>query len=241
MVSKIQPLVIIPTYNEQANVGPIVESIQNNLHDTDILIVDDNSPDGTGDIASELTERDPRVFGLYRSRKGGLGTAYIAGFRWALERHYTHIFQIDADFSHDPAVLPVLLEATEHYDIALGSRWIPNSKIEGWSYHRLFLSRLANIYAQLLLRTNIHDLTGGYKCLRREVLETIELSKITSVGYGFQIEITWHAVQHGFTVTEIPITFSERTTGKSKLSSSTISEAFILVWRLRNKFGSQTL
>ena len=233
-MTRTQLLVIIPTYNERKNLLPLVNAVQDALSTTDILIVDDNSPDGTGDIATERASRDTKVHVLHRSKKNGLGRAYIAGFRWALQHHYSHIFQIDADFSHDPATLPNLLEATTNHDVALGSRWIPGGGTQGWPYHRKILSQTANLYARVVLRTNIRDLTGGYKCLRRRVLETIDLNGVTSIGYGFQIEITWLAKQHGFTVVEVPIIFSERTAGKSKLSGSTLLEAVYLVWQLRN-------
>ena len=192
-MTRTQLLVIIPTYNERKNLLPLVNSVQDALSTADILIVDDNSPDGTGDIATESASRDAKVHVLHRSKKSGLGRAYIAGFRWALQHHYSHIFQIDADFSHDPAALPNLLEATTNHDVALGSRWIPGGGTQGWPYHRKILSQTANLYARVVLRTNIRDLTGGYKCLRRRVLETIDLNGVTSIGYGFQIEITFLA------------------------------------------------
>ena len=233
-MTRTQLLVIVPTYNERKNLLPLVNSVQDALSTADILIVDDNSPDGTGDIATERASRDAKVHVLHRSKKNGLGRAYIAGFRWALQHHYSHIFQMDADFSHDPATLPDLLEATSNHDVALGSRWILGGGTQGWPYHRKILSQTANLYARTVLRTNIRDLTGGYKCLRRRVLETIDLNNITSIGYGFQIELTWLAKQYGFTVVEVPIIFSERTTGKSKLAGSTLLEAAYLVWQLRN-------
>lgn len=226
-------LVILPTYNERQNILPLIDCVQTSLPDSHILVVDANSPDDTGDIVVRKSEQDPSVQCLHCSKNEGLGGAYIAGFRWALDRNYSHIFQMDADFSHDPAVLPNLLEATQTHDIALGSRWIRGAGVVGWPYHRRILSKTANLYARKSINSNIRDLTGGYKCFRRNVLETINLSQITSSGYGFQIEITWCAMKYGFTVVEVPIIFSDRTAGKSKLSAATIFEAFGLVVRLR--------
>lgn len=224
---------IIPTFCERDNLIPLINSVHDFLPASDILVIDDNSPDGTGEIAALRASRDSKVHVLHRTNKEGLGKAYIAGFCWALDRHYSHIIQMDADFSHAPALLPILLEAAKSHDVALGSRWVSGGSVQGWPYHRKFLSQTANLYAKVVLGLSIHDLTGGFKCLSRKVLEEIDLTKVVSAGYGFQIEITWLATRLGFSVIEVPIIFSERAAGKSKLSNSTIVEALLLVWKLR--------
>ena len=170
---------------------------------------------------------------LHRTHKEGLGRAYLAGFAWALEHNYSHVFEIDADFSHNPKDLPRLLAATGDADIALGCRWMPGGGVSGWPWSRLALSRFGNLYARLILGVSYRDLTGGFKCFRREALQTLGLEKIRSVGYGFQIETTWRALKSGLSVTEVPIHFTDRTVGVSKMSGQTFREALILVWRLR--------
>ena len=227
------PLVLIPTYNEAGNLRAFVAAVRSALASADILIIDDHSPDGTGILADEIAKADPQVHVLHRAGKEGLGRAYLAGFAWALERDYGHIFEIDADFSHNPSDLPRLLEATQHADIALGCRWVRGGGVSGWPLSRLVLSRGGNLYARLILGVPYHDLTGGFKCFSRTALETLGLDTIRSVGYGFQIETTWRALQAGLRVVEVPIHFTDRTVGESKMSGQTFKEALLLVWRLR--------
>lgn len=227
------PLVLIPTYNEKGNLPSFIASVRASLPQADILVIDDNSPDGTGILAEEIATQDAHVAVLHREQKEGLGRAYLAGFAWALERQYSHVFEIDADFSHNPKDLPRLLEATEEADLALGCRWMPGGGVSGWPWSRLALSRFGNLYARLILGTPYRDLTGGFKCFRREALETLSLDKIQSVGYGFQIEVTWRALKSGLHVVEVPIHFIDRTVGESKMSGQTFKEALVLVWRLR--------
>ncbi|HJP07308.1 MAG TPA: glycosyltransferase, partial [Arenicellales bacterium] len=186
--------------------------------------------------AAEKAAKDARVHALHRPTKEGLGRAYLAGFAWALARDYSHVFEIDADFSHNPKDLARLLKATETADIALGCRWITDGGVSGWPLARVALSRLGNLYARMILGVRYRDLTGGFKCFTRRALETLGLEKVNSVGYGFQIETTWRALQAGLCVTEIPIHFVDRTRGVSKMSGQTFGEALILVWRLR--FGA---
>ena len=227
------PLVLIPTYNEKGNLPSFIVAVRASLPQADILIIDDNSPDGTGILAGEIAAQDAHVAVLHREQKEGLGRAYLAGFAWALDRQYSHVFEIDADFSHNPKDLPRLLEATEEADLALGCRWMPGGGVSGWPWSRLALSRFGNLYARLILGVSYRDLTGGFKCFRREALETLGLDKIRSVGYGFQIETTWRALQSGLTMVEVPIHFTDRTIGESKMSGQTFREALTMVWRLR--------
>ncbi len=227
------PLVLIPTYNERDNLIPLIDAVQSSLPSSHVLIIDDNSPDGTGSLAADRARDDSSVKVLHRKTKEGLGSAYLAGFRWALAHDYSHIFEMDADFSHDPHDLPRLLEATETADIALGCRWMPGGGVSGWSLRRLLLSRFGNLYARTVLALKYRDLTSGFKCFRRQALQSIDLERILSVGYGFQIETTWRAFQAGLSVTEVPILFSERVRGDSKMSAASFNEALMLVWRLR--------
>ena len=227
------PLVLIPTYNERGNLSSFIAAVRASLPQADILVIDDNSPDGTGILAEEIATQDAHVRVLHREQKEGLGRAYLAGFAWALERQYSHVFEIDADFSHNPKDLPRLLEATEEADLALGCRWMPGGGVSGWPWSRLALSRFGNLYARLILGVSYRDLTGGFKCFRREALETLGLDKVRSVGYGFQIETTWRALKSGLRVVEVPIHFTDRTVGESKMSGQTFKEALILMWRLR--------
>lgn len=227
-------LVIIPTYNESRNIAKLVERVLEQDPRIDILVVDDGSPDGTGEIAARLTRENPRVHAVHRARKLGLGTAYIAGFRWALERDYDYVFEMDADFSHDPRKLPEFLAAIESADLVLGSRY-QNGQVNvvNWPMSRLFLSYAANIYARAITRTPVFDATGGYKCFRRKVLEAIDLDEVQSNGYAFQIEMTFRAWRKGFRVIEIPIVFVDRMEGQSKMSKRIVREAVWMVWRLR--------
>ncbi|MGE4489383.1 MAG: polyprenol monophosphomannose synthase [Kiritimatiellales bacterium] len=224
-------LIIIPTYNERENVSAISKAVLA-AYDTEILFVDDNSPDGTGALADELAEADQRVHVLHRQEKDGLGRAYIAGFKWALEHGYEFIFEMDADFSHNPADIPALRAAAETADLALGSRYIGGIRVINWPLNRLILSRGAGIYVNRITGLPLTDPTGGFKCFRRRVLEAIKLDEITSNGYSFQIEMHHTAWQMGFKIVEVPIVFEERRSGASKMSKKIIFEALGMVWRL---------
>jgi dolichol-phosphate mannosyltransferase len=227
-------LVVIPTYNEAVNLPQIVPAVLGQDPRLEVLIVDDNSPDGTGQIADEMSRTNARVHTMHRDGKLGLGTAYIAGFKWALERHYDYVFEMDADFSHDPAHLKEFLKAIEDADIVLGSRYL-NGKVTvvNWPMGRLMLSYLANIYARWITGLRIWDLTGGFKCFRRRVLEAIDLSQVGSNGYAFQIEMSVRAWRKGFKFREIPIVFVDRTEGQSKMNKAIVREAVWKVPRLR--------
>jgi len=227
-------LVIIPTYNERENIRRIVDTVLKQDGRLEVLIVDDGSPDGTGQIVAELEAADQRVHLLERAKKMGLGTAYIAGFRWALERDYDYILEMDADFSHDPAHLPQFLRAIENADLVLGSRYQQGRvTVVNWPISRLILSYSANLYARGVTGLPVWDSTGGFKCFRRSVLEAIDLSHVRSNGYAFQIEMSFRAWKRGFRITEIPIVFVDRTEGTSKMSKSIVREAIWMVWRLR--------
>ena len=228
-----QPLVIVPTYNEKDNIERLIDAVRDILPEAELLVIDDNSPDGTAMLVRRRAQGDGAVHLLEREKKAGLGTAYVRGFRWALERDYTHVLQMDADFSHDPSLLPIMLSRADKADLVLGSRWVPGGSVVGWPVNRLVLSRCANLYAQRILGLGIRDLTGGFKCFRRATLEALDLAAIRAMNYGFQIETTWQVVRRGFRVVEVPIRFVERRFGASKLSGATISEAALLVWRLR--------
>lgn len=229
-----ETLIIIPTYNELENIGPITQAIFENLPETDILIVDDNSPDGTGKKADELAAADSRIQVMHREGKQGLGKAYLAGFKWALERPYKFIFEMDADFSHDPKRLPAFLEAAKDgADLVLGSRYVDGGGTVNWGLSRKIISRGGSLYARTILGIPINDVTGGFKCFRREVLEGIGLDEVMSVGYSFQVELNYRAVRRGFKVREIPITFEDRKVGKSKMSRKIFLEAMTMVWKLR--------
>jgi len=227
-------LVIVPTYNEKENIAKLISAVL--LQDPTIymLIVDDGSPDGTGAIVDAIAESEPRVHALHRESKLGLGTAYVAGFRWALERDYAFIFEMDADFSHAPEKLPEFLTAIRDADLVIGSRY-QNGQVNvvNWPMSRLILSYCANIYARTLTGIPVFDATGGFKCFRREVLEAIDLSDVRSNGYAFQIEMTFRAWKKGFRIREIPIVFVDRTEGSSKMSKRIVREAVWMVWRLR--------
>jgi dolichol-phosphate mannosyltransferase len=228
-------LVIIPTYNERENIERLVEQVLDQDPRLDVLIVDDNSPDGTGRLADELSARCGRVHALHRAKKLGLGTAYLAGFKWALQRpEYAFIFEMDADFSHDPKHLPEFLAAIEDADVVLGSRYRHGKvTVVNWPIARLLLSYFANIYARAVTGLPLFDATGGFKCFRREVLEAIDLQAVRSNGYAFQIEMSFRAWHRGFRFAEIPIVFVDRTEGESKMSKRIVREAIWMVWRLR--------
>jgi len=227
-------LVIIPTYNERENVRRIIDHVLKQDGRIEVLIVDDGSPDGTGQIVAELEAADPRVHLFERAKKMGLGTAYIAGFRWALERDYQYIMEMDADFSHDPSHLPQFLRAIQDADLVLGSRYQQGRvTVVNWPMTRLILSYSANLYARAVTGLPVWDATGGFKCFRRSVLEAIDLSRVRSNGYAFQIEMSFRAWKRGFRIVEIPIVFVDRTEGTSKMSKSIVREAIWMVWRLR--------
>jgi dolichol-phosphate mannosyltransferase len=227
-------LVIVPTYNERFNIARLIPAILAQDPSLEHLIVDDGSPDGTGAIADAIAATNPRVHVIHRASKLGLGTAYIVGFRWALERQYDLVFEMDADFSHNPERLPEFLEAIKEADLVLGSRYQDGHvNVVNWPMSRLFLSYAANVYARCVTGLPIFDATGGFKCFRRNVLETIDLSAVKSNGYAFQIEMSFRAWKQGFRLFEIPIIFVDRTEGVSKMSKKIVREAVWMVWRLR--------
>jgi len=227
-------LVIIPTYNERENITRIIPAVLAQNENLDVLVVDDGSPDGTGAIVDRMADENPRVHALHREGKLGLGTAYVAGFKWALDHDYEFVFEMDADFSHNPDRIPAFLEAIQNADLVLGSRY-QNGQINvvNWPISRLFLSYSANIYARRVTGLQVFDATGGFKCFRRRVLEAIDLDDVRSNGYAFQIEMTFRAWKRGFRIVEIPIVFVDRTTGSSKMSKKIVREAVWMVWRLR--------
>ena len=225
-------LVISPTYNEKKNIAELINRISEISHPIDILIIDDNSPDGTADIVRNIMNENDHIYLLEREKKLGLGTAYCTGFQWALERDYDLIIQIDADLSHNPDDIPRLIDGTESADLIIGSRYIEGVNVINWPMHRLFLSYFANTYARLLIRFPIKDSTGGFKCFRRKVLESTNLTKIQSEGYSFQIEMNFLAWIKGFKISEIPIVFTDRTVGESKMNRSIVIEAIWMVPKL---------
>lgn len=225
-------VVILPTYNEAGNLPHMVEQLLD--HPLDVIVVDDGSPDGTGEIADGLAAAGPeRVSVIHRSGKLGLGTAYLEGFKQALAEGYEFIFEMDCDFSHDPAYLPRFLEEIEHADLVLGSRYVPGGGTVNWSLARRLISRCGSLYARLILGLPYRDLTGGFKCFRRRVLESLDLHAVRSNGYAFQIELTYRAHQRGYRIVEIPIIFQDRRVGESKMSRSIVTEAMGMVWRMR--------
>jgi dolichol-phosphate mannosyltransferase len=226
-------LVVVPTYNERTNVPLIVPAVLAQDPCIEVLVVDDNSPDGTGQIADQLAADDARVHVLHRGGKEGLGKAYIAGFRWALERGYDLIFEMDADFSHDPRFLPRLIEAVQDADLVLGSRYKTGVNVINWPISRLLLSLGANQYARWVTGLPLSDSTGGFKCFRRKVLEAIPLDRVRSNGYAFQIEMSFLAWKRGFRLKEIPIVFTDRVEGQSKMNKKIVREAVWMVWWLR--------
>lgn len=227
-------LVCIPTYNERENLEGIVEAVLAADARTEVLVVDDNSPDRTGDLADALAAREPRVHVLHRARKEGLGRAYLAAFAWALARPYAFVLEMDADWSHPPRYLPELLDRAEAgADLVLGSRYVPGGGTVNWGWLRRFISRGGSLYARTVLGLGVRDLTGGFKCFRRRVLESIHLAAVHSTGYAFQIELTYRTLRNGFRVEEIPIVFEDRRVGQSKMSRRIVVEALTMVWKLR--------
>jgi len=225
-------VIIIPTYNEVENITRIVPDVLAQDAGLDVLVVDDASPDGTGRAVRGLEEFGTRVWLLERAGKMGLGSAYIAGFRWALERGYPLVFEMDADYSHNPATLPEFLRQVETADVVLGSRYLHGVTVVNWPLRRLVLSVGANHYARLMTGLPVQDLTGGFKCFRRHVLESIPLDRVQSDGYAFQIEVSWLCSKRGFSLVEIPIVFEDRRIGVSKMNKKIIWEAAVLVWKL---------
>lgn len=230
-------LVVIPTYNERTNLPGVLDRLRAALPEVHTLVVDDGSPDGTGDIADDIASVDDRIFVLHRNTKAGLGAAYLAGFDWGLEHNYTMFVEMDADGSHAPEDLPRLVRRMATADVVIGSRYVPGGKIVNWPKHREVLSRGANYYSKLTLGVSINDITAGFRVYRREVLERLALHEVISRGYCFQIDLAWRAVLAGFTVTEVPITFTERAVGISKMSTDVMTEAFVKVtqWGIRRR------
>jgi len=233
-------LVIIPTYNESENIRLITERVRRAVPAVDLLIADDNSPDGTGAIADELAAADPRIHVLHRAGKQGLGAAYLAGFAWAGEHAYDAVFEMDADGSHAPEELPRLLDALADADVVLGSRWVAGGKVINWPWHRFLLSRGGNLYTRVVLGMPFHDATGGYRAYRMTALNKMETETVASQGYCFQVDLAWRAHRHGFRVAELPITFAERERGASKMSSAIVREALwrVTVWGTKARAAS---
>ena len=228
-------LVVVPTYNEAVNLPLIVPQILVQDPRLDVLVVDDNSPDGTGRMADDMAAANPRIHVMHRPEKAGLGKAYLAGFRWALERDYEFVFEMDADFSHDPRFLSIFLDEAKDADLVIGSRYKTGVNVINWPISRLLLSLGANQYAQWITGLPIEDSTGGFKCFRRRVLEAIDFDQVRSNGYSFQIEMSFRAWKKGFRLKEIPIVFTDRVEGQSKMNKRIVREAIWMVWWLRAK------
>lgn len=230
-------LVIIPTYDEKDNVGPMAEAILDVSPRTDLLFVDDNSPDGTGEVLDALATEDDRINVLHREDKSGLGRAYIAGFEWAIERQYELIIGMDADFSHDPTEIPNMIEASENADLIIGSRYVDGIRITNWPLSRLLLSKTAASYVRTITGIPVADPTSGFRCYRRHVLLTLNLDQIISNGYSFLVEMAHTTWMKGFRIVEIPITFEDRRAGYSKMDMKVFKESLCMVWRLAFRFG----
>ncbi|MBD7994150.1 polyprenol monophosphomannose synthase [Arthrobacter sp. Sa2CUA1] len=236
-------LTIIPTYNEIESLPKTLQRLRAAVPDSDVLIADDNSPDGTGAYADEQAARDPQVHVLHRKGKEGLGAAYIAGFRWGLENGYDILVEMDADGSHKPEQLPLLLEASKAgADLVIGSRWVPGGSVVNWPLHRKLLSRAGSTYSRLMLGIRTRDITAGYRAFRRSTLERLDLSAVESVGYGFQVDMTFRVARMGMTIQEVPITFVERELGASKMSGNIVFEAIANVtkWGLSARWQKLT-
>ncbi len=226
-------LVCVPTYNERDNLPQIVPAILLQDPRLEVLVIDDSSPDGTGELADRMACEEPRLHVLHRSAKEGLGRAYLAGFQWALEHAYAYVLEMDADFSHDPKFLPAFMDAIQDADLVIGSRYSQGVNVINWPIARLLLSLGANQYAKFVTGLRVDDLTGGFKCFRRAVLEAIDFSRVRSNGYAFQIEMSFRAWKKGFRIKEIPIVFTDRVEGQSKMSKKIVREAIWMVWSLR--------
>ncbi len=233
MVDPKKAVIVVPTYNEAENVERLVNRIRTFAPEISVLFVDDNSPDGTKDVIESLQKEDPLILLLQREKKEGLGRAYIAGFKKALEEGFEYIFEMDADLSHDPKELPNFLKEMQTYDLVIGSRYIKGVNVINWPLKRLLLSYFANVYSRIITGMPIRDCTGGFKCFRKEVLMAIDFDRIKSNGYAFQIELNFKAWKKGFKIKEIPIIFMDRVFGESKLSKRIMWEAAFLVWKLR--------
>jgi len=230
-------LVVIPTYNERNSLPTVLDRLHGALPEAHVLVVDDGSPDGTGDLVDEIAAADTRVFALHRRDKSGLGAAYLAGFAWALERSYAAIAEMDADGSHAPEDLPRLVHRLTRADLVIGSRYVPGGRVVNWPKHRELLSHTANWYSKVLLGAAVNDITSGFRVYRRAVLEQLDLHQVLSRGYCFQIDLAWRAVLAGFVATEVPITFTERSVGTSKMSTDILAEAIVNVtrWGIRRR------
>ena len=230
-----ETIIIIPTYNEIENIEKLIRDIKGTASDVHILIVDDNSPDGTAQVIQKLSKEINNIFLISREGKKGLGTAYVAGFKFALQNSYEYIFEMDADYSHDPREIPNFIKAMAKADLVVGSRYIKGVNVVNWPLSRLLLSYFANLYTRIITGLPVRDATAGYKCFRREVLQAIDLEEIRSGGYSFQIEMNFKAWKKGFRIKEIPIIFIDRALGKSKMSKKIVREAIWMVWRLKFK------
>ena len=239
MAQRQRALIIFPTYNERENIEKIVHAVLPLDARINVLIVDDNSPDGTGQLADRLAEQESNVFVLHREKKEGLGRAYIAGFKWAIENQFDFIFEMDADFSHGPEYIKDFLREIQNNDLVIGSRYISGVNVINWPMSRLLLSYFANVYTRIVTGLPLRDATGGYKCFRRQVLEAVNLDDVRSTGYSFQIEMSLRAWKKGFKIKEIPIVFVDRIAGASKMSKKIVREAIWMVWllRLKSMFG----
>ena len=226
-------LVIVPTYNEKENIRVIIPEILKQSDVLSVLVVDDNSPDGTGEIVDKMKSDNNRIHILHREEKNGLGPAYIAGFKWAIKNDFDYIFEMDADFSHNPERLPDFLESIKNNDLVIGSRYIKGGKVKNWPFRRLLLSYGASIYTRIITGLKIKDCTGGFKCFRKKVLESLDLNSIMADGYAFQIEVNYKVQKLGFRMKEIPITFEDRRAGHSKMSKKIVREAIWMVWKIR--------
>jgi dolichol-phosphate mannosyltransferase len=227
-------LIVIPTYNERENIAPLIADITRIVPATDILVIDDNSPDGTGEIADQIAAGDPRVHVLHRPGKLGLGTAYVRGFQYAIDQGYDLVFEMDADFSHDPKYLPRFFEAAQHADLVIGSRYIPGGGTPNWSALRKFISGGGNTFARAVLFIPVRDCTGGFRCYRTAALRTLRLDAISAQGYAFQVEMAYIFWKRGYRIREVPIVFEDRRVGKSKMSRKIFVEAFL--WVVRTRF-----
>ncbi|MGY1717738.1 MULTISPECIES: polyprenol monophosphomannose synthase [unclassified Blastococcus] len=232
-------LVVVPTYNEAENLERVLGRLHASVPEAHALVVDDGSPDGTGRIADSLAAADPRVHVLHRAAKAGLGRAYVAGFRWAQERGYDVLVEMDADGSHPPEQLPALLAALADADLVLGSRYVDGGRVEDWPLHRLVLSRLGNRYTRWALRLPLRDATGGFRAARAELIDRLPFDEVASEGYCFQVDWAWRALRSGARVTEVPITFTERAFGRSKMSGSIVGEAWarVTVWGVQDRLA----
>jgi dolichol-phosphate mannosyltransferase len=236
--SIVKSLIVIPTYNERENIAHLVEDVLRCLPTTDLLIIDDHSPDGTGEVADELATANSQIHVMHRPGKLGLGTAYVRGFRYAIEQGYDLVFEMDADYSHDPRYLPRFLEAIEGADLVIGSRYIPGGATPNWSALRRFVSGGGNIFARTMLGIPVRDCTAGYRCYRTAAVRTLNLDAIRAQGYAFQVELAYNFWKSGFRVREVPIVFVDRRVGKSKMSRRIFAEAFL--WVLRTRFTGDT-